>query len=253
MHITESPMNEPNYSKYNGMFNATWTYSKKSDITTQITLDYFSKRSSPIQINKNYAEGKTKFVAWFVSNCRTSSKRLEYVNNLKKHIPVHIYGNCGQMRCTRTHTDTNCMTMLKKQYKFYLSFENNICIDYVTEKMWTAIYNDVIPVVLGGANYSSQFPPQSYIDIKDFKSPKQLAEYLLMLDEDDAKYNGYFRWKGLYSLVKIDPLQCILCEYVNKYHNTTKIYDRLDLHWNRATDCFTPQQYYKTIDKKSWY
>jgi len=41
---------------------------------------------------KNYAEGKTRKVAWFVSNCGARNKRLEYARELSKHIDVDIYG-----------------------------------------------------------------------------------------------------------------------------------------------------------------
>ena len=40
----------------------------------------------------------------------------------------------------------------------------------------------VVPVVLGGANYSALgAPPHSYVDSADFASPKQLAHFLKLL------------------------------------------------------------------------
>ena len=29
--------------------------------------------------------------------------------------------------------------MIAKKYKFYLSFENSNCVDYITEKFWDAL------------------------------------------------------------------------------------------------------------------
>ena len=52
-----------------------------------------------------------------------------------------------------------------------------------------------MPVVLGGANYSHYLPPKSYIDVRDFRSPKHLAEYLLYLANHTDEYLDYFRWK----------------------------------------------------------
>ena len=81
----------------------------------------------------NYAEGKTKIAAWFVSNCASQSKRMEMVRELQKYIDVDVYGDCGTMKCPRKREE-DCRQMAAKTYKFYLSLENSLCLDYVTEK-----------------------------------------------------------------------------------------------------------------------
>ena len=53
----------------------------------------------------------------------------------------------------------------------------------------------VVPVVMGGANYSSLAPPGSYIDTRDFASPRGLAEELLRLAGQREQYMQYFWWK----------------------------------------------------------
>ena len=141
--------------------------------------------------------------------------------------------------------------MLNTTYKFYLSFENRLCDDYMTEKPWKAIHNNVVPVVLGAYNYSELMPPNSYIDIKDFASPKELAEYLIMLDNNDELYNRYLSWKGVYEIVKHPPVQCNLCEYLNVVKDVRKTYDRLDLFWNPQTKCYKPTQFYKNVNTSS--
>lgn len=60
--------------------------------------------------------------------------------------------------------------MLERDYKFYLAFENSVCVDYVTEKFWNALAFNVLPVVLGGADYQHMVPNTSYIDVRNFKS-----------------------------------------------------------------------------------
>ena len=54
--------------------------------------------------------------------------------------------------------------------QFYLSLENSLCGDYVTEKLWKVLGYNVIPVVLNGANMSNIAPPNSYIGFDDFSS-----------------------------------------------------------------------------------
>ena len=80
---------------------------------------------------RDYAAGKTKMVAWFVSNCNAVNNRLEYALELSKFIDVDIYGDCGWLKC-----DVDCNQMLSEDYKFYLSFENSNCKDYITEKFY---------------------------------------------------------------------------------------------------------------------
>lgn len=77
--------------------------------------------------------GKSKPVTWFVSNCQAKSGRLEYVEELSKHIGVDIYGKCGEYSCRKTW---DCFRdVVEPNYFFYLSFENSFCDDYVTEKL----------------------------------------------------------------------------------------------------------------------
>ena len=50
--------------------------------------------------------------------------------------------------------------MAESGYKFYLSFENSFCTGYVTEKFYKALELDIIPVVMGGADYKARAPPK---------------------------------------------------------------------------------------------
>lgn len=43
----------------------------------------------------------------------------------------------------------NCSAALDRDYKFYLSFENALCDQYVTEKFWRRMAEPVVPVVMG--------------------------------------------------------------------------------------------------------
>ena len=63
--------------------------------------------------------------------------------------------------------------MLERDYKFYLSFENSICRDYVTEKFYNPLRYSMVPVIFGGADYQAlSIPKNSYIDVRDFPSGK---------------------------------------------------------------------------------
>lgn len=89
--------------------------------------------------------------------------------------------------------------MLDRDYKFYLSFENSNCKDYITEKLFeNALQRNVLPIVMGAPpeDYAKYAPQRSYIHVDEFESPIKLAEYLHELDKNDEIYNSYFQWKG---------------------------------------------------------
>ena len=44
-------------------------------------------------ISRNYAAGKSKLAVWFVSHCKTDSRREFYVHVLKQHSKINIFGN----------------------------------------------------------------------------------------------------------------------------------------------------------------
>lgn len=45
------------------------------------------------------------------------------------------------------------------------------------------------------SEYAATAPHNSYVHVEEFTSPEDLASYLQRLDEDDALYNSYFKWK----------------------------------------------------------
>ena len=254
MKIHESPINEDHrdYARYNNVFNATWTYSSKSDINSHVYL----KRFVPIQESGNltqinYGASKTRMAVWFVSKCDSKSKREAYFSKLYKYINIDIYGRCGTFDCKRMAKDCDNLLMTKG-YRFYLAFENSICDEYVTEKLWRPLEHNTIPIVLGGANYSDILPPHSYIDVADFPSPKDLADYLILLSVNEALYNAYFEWQKYLKITTYGPQVCELCEYLNRYVGVGRIYTRLDLFWNAKTDCRTPEEHYRNVSKDTW-
>ena len=166
---------------------------------------------------------------------------------------VDVYGDCGEMEeeCSKDPvtfvSPDECYRMIESKYKFYLSFENALCTDYVTEKFFDILNYKIVPVVYGGANYSQIAPPNSYIDARQFE-PKQLADYLMKLDADDALYNEYFAWKDHYDVgtgVKNQVLNgfCDLCRQLHQDNNRPQIFSQLMNHWLPENQCTVPKLY----------
>jgi alpha-1,3-fucosyltransferase len=127
-------------------------------------------------------------------------------------------------------------------YKFYLSFENAICPDYVTEKFFKIMGHDIVPVVYGGADYTQHAPPHSYIDARKFQ-PKELAAYLKLLDANETLYNEYFWWKDYYRVEYSieDTTRHGFCDLCQKLHEQKdgelKSYKDLDSEWGEKNKC----------------
>ncbi|XP_067928054.1 glycoprotein 3-alpha-L-fucosyltransferase A-like isoform X2 [Watersipora subatra] len=236
----ESPYHTPGLTHLDGKVNWTATYRRDSTIVApyeRFTL--FNSSVEELPLAKNYAIGKTKMVAWFVSNCGARNNRLGYAKELGKHIQVDIYGACGSMNCPRA--SSHCFDLLSTTYKFYLAFENSNCRDYITEKFFVnGLKNDVIPIVMGAHpdDYKHAAPKNSYIHVDDFESPQKLAEYLRELDKDDDKYNEYFRWKGTGDNLNT-YFWCRVCAmaHAKDVIPPPKAYDKLDSWWRGQGVC----------------
>lgn len=173
---TESSMNYPTHFKFNWFFNITWTYKLNSDIFYPyfITRNERDKIIAPkvdakwMDLNDmkptsssiiDKLNNKTKAAAWFVTNCYASSPRLKYLRNLRAALKnygeeVDVYGSCDSNKVCIKAIMEDCFTLLESDYYFYLSFENSMTEDYVTEKVMNALDHYTVPVVFGGANYS---------------------------------------------------------------------------------------------------
>lgn len=137
---------------------------------------------------------KKKMISWVVSNCADDpSERMEVVQSLQKFVQVDIYGKCG-VPCD------NCKAALGRDYFFYLAFENSLATDYISEKTFVMMGNGLIPVVYGGADFKKHLPPKSYINAQDFKTTKDLAEFLVKLSQDTEEYLSYFWWQNHYTI-----------------------------------------------------
>jgi alpha-1,3-fucosyltransferase len=189
---------------------------------------------------------KTKSAAWFVSNLNSPSKRMELVKKIQEHgVEVDIFGNAGNLSLPKD--SANETKLLEENYKFYFSFENSLCVDYVTEKLFKIMNTVVIPVVYSGADLSRFAPPKSYIDANSFKSAKKLAKYLKFLAENPAEYIKYFWWKNHYKVRMIeqfnfDPSQmCKICEKFNDPYLKNKHQIYSDIHkWFHENITKTP-------------
>ncbi|XP_035696134.1 4-galactosyl-N-acetylglucosaminide 3-alpha-L-fucosyltransferase FUT6-like [Branchiostoma floridae] len=228
------------WKSYGGVFNRTMTYRNDSDIYMpwgHITQLYEEIARKPDTLGRHYPKQKDKIVIWYVSNCYKHLTRFAYANELMKYIQVDVFGGCGADYCGLGPGGRDCFTNHLRQYKFYLAFENFKCVEYITEKFWlNGLKRDAVPVVLGAPrrDYERFAPPNSFIHVDDFKSPRALASYLLYLSKHDDKYMQYFAWKTN-PPKNLPPYKGAWCEVCKKLVQVNpkerKVYNDIDKWW----------------------
>nr|KAG5707771.1 hypothetical protein BaRGS_015931 [Batillaria attramentaria] len=228
---------------WNSIFNWTWSYRRDADIWQPAG---FLQRVDKVKPSTSFkdivkAKNKHKVVAWFANTCNVPSKRDQYVRELQKHIQVDMFGQCGNLTCPKGFA---CLETLSSKYFFYLSFEDALCKDYVTDKFFDMFLEDIhlVPVVLGGADYESFFPQGTYIDASWFSSPKDLAEFLKFLMEDKKTYTEFLWRKShfVYTGSDTNSALCQLCQQLHSLKSSRRTYPDFQ-QWYRTDQCKAPR------------
>ncbi|XP_032877848.1 alpha-(1,3)-fucosyltransferase 10 [Amblyraja radiata] len=246
----ESPKN--NYKLFHEpsvtLFNYTSTFSRNSHLplTTQYLESIGELKSLkymlPLHVKNRLREHLAPLV-YVQSDCDPPSDRDSYVRELMKYIQVDSYGECLHNKDLPTNLkdpttmDDDAFYGILAQYKFILAFENAVCDDYVTEKLWRPFKLGAVPVYYGSPSIADWLPSnKSAILVRNFSHPKDLAEYIMQLDGNDQAYEVFLEWKrkGLISNEKlltamkerrwgvrdvsqdnyIDAFECVVCNGV---------------------------------------
>ncbi|KAL3986464.1 5'-AMP-activated protein kinase, regulatory gamma subunit [Sarotherodon galilaeus] len=218
----ESPSHSSKLSGIEKLFNLTLNYRQDANIGVP------SGTIVPAEGEENFVPpSKNKLVCWMVSNWNPQHVRVKYFNELQKHVKVHAYG-----RAFGKHISDNDFMPTITSCKFYLSFENSVHKDYITEKLFNPLSVGTVPVVLGPTrqNYEKIIQGDAFIHVDDFSSPKDLADYLLLLDKNEEMYLRYFEWRRHFKVKKVQfPVEhaCLTCDYLRK-HKEYKEFNDLD-------------------------
>ncbi len=216
----ESPSNSNQHPLLKDLFNLTSNYRWDSDIP----VPYGRITESTEEEKKYTIPKKDKLVCWVVSNFNPDFKRSQYYNELVKFINVSAYGR----HFNNAINDAEYSNVVSR-CKFYLSFENSIHRDYVTEKLFYALALGAVPVVLGPPreNYELFIPSKAFIHVDDFPSPKELANHLKVLDQNEDLYRQYITWREHFVSKSTSfglEHACRICDHIrrNKHYKVVK-------------------------------
>ncbi|XP_046858528.1 LOW QUALITY PROTEIN: alpha-(1,3)-fucosyltransferase 11-like [Xenia sp. Carnegie-2017] len=191
----ENPVYTPILSDGNFMsqFQLSRSYRLDSDFPTPL----FTKPNldPPVPFRK-----KTGGIIATLSNCE--AVRTAYIRHLMEHVHVDSYGGClhnkdgivGRWAPNFREAKQD----VEKLYKFVIVFFNQDCDYYVDEKILNALNAGAVPVVMSTDKINDFLPgnlKNAIINVREFKSPKQLAERLKFLMNNKTEYNKFLEWK----------------------------------------------------------
>jgi hypothetical protein len=226
-----------------GRFDLHMTYRLDSDVPALYPnwKQYGDFRRPPIPVD---GKSKRSPAVYIASN--PVAYRDAYVRQLMAHMPIDALGSClnnrsiagfvrrGNARCKGGFAS---ILDVLPGYKFYLAFENSLSRDYVTERLFHALAAGTVPVYCGAENIDDFLPgDNAVINVRDFAGPRELADYLLYLDQDDQAYQRYLEWKDrdycasferLLDIGTIDPLHRMAVKLAHRCPGTCTCGGRL--------------------------
>lgn len=106
-----------------------------------------------------------------------SEKHVDSPGKVHKNMDVNLEGEAAKIEFLSTR-------------KFNICFEPYSHPGYVTEKILHAFYAGTVPIYWGSETISSDFNPDSFVNVHDFSSFAEVIEYVKFLDNDADAYNA---------------------------------------------------------------
>jgi hypothetical protein len=189
-------------------FDLSMTYRWDSDIP----LAYLESEHRADLLTPPVDKTASAPAVYFASNPSAANRRDQFVSELMRHLPVDCYGRSLKNRLLVEDRGRSTKLETIARYRFTLAFENSGTVDYVTEKFFDPLIVGSVPVYMGAPNVSEFAPaPNSFIDVRDFAGPRDVADHLIALQRDAERYATYLSWKreGLSNPACLDKLSWV--------------------------------------------
>ena len=191
----ENPVYTPalRNANYMSQFHLLRSYRLDSDFPTP----FFKKPSldPPVAF-----ENKTGGIMAAFSHCERV--RTAYLGQLMKYIKVDSYGGClhnKQGLIKRYSGDFKKLKQnLERFYKFTIVFFNQDCDYFVDDQILHALNAGSVPIVMSTDKIYEFLPgnlKNAILNVRHFKSPKDLADRLKSLMNNKTEYNKFLEWK----------------------------------------------------------
>ena len=241
----ESPiMFSMDLSSWNNLFNWTVTHRRDSDVHHGYA-EYKPFKDKELRNKRmpNISDQSHFNIGWMVSNCKTPSKREEFVKLMKRNsnakLQFNILGACGKQKCSKSKFQ-ECLRKFMKSNDFYLAFENSLCKDYITEKVMNIYAHnlDIVPVVRGPSEQNNIYlPPNSFINTQELDGVVNVMNTIHSVGSENEHYTSKFHSRQ-FGEFDINNSKRVWCDLCNRLHSNRvnythhRIYHDIDRWWN---------------------
>jgi hypothetical protein len=166
-------------------YSVSFDYNTYNDRNLRLPLYVLYGFDSTLLNPKNPNEilaNKTKFCNFIVSNamCKTRNEFFKILNSKKQVDSGGRYlNNIGR-------EIPNKLEFIK-DYRFTIAFENTSSPGYTTEKIFEPMKVNSIPIYWGNKLINREFNTKSFINVHDFGTLNECADYIIELDSNKEK------------------------------------------------------------------
>ncbi|KAM9962284.1 hypothetical protein ACTFIR_005187 [Dictyostelium discoideum] len=206
--------------------NASFTLDDTSKLLLKKHKHWDKRNNSAIFISSNCVDG-------------LSLSRTNLVKELSKIIKIESLGNClnddnkvnikSKEELGSIYSRIEYNMEIYKKAKFVICFENENSTNYVTEKVYTALYAGAIPIWMGAKNIDQYVPTGSIINGNEFNNINEIGEHIKSIIDGKIDYKRYFKWKDdnnlsleskvidkLKRCINTVDMKCKICETIYK-------------------------------------
>lgn len=239
------------YSEFASLFDLTMGYRQTDDIL----YPYYKYGYSGLFADKQDRKVDRDNVCMLISSPLGKTGRFEYLMDLMQYLSIDSYGKWQRNKVLEHDQGRASKLDLYRKYKFVIAFENVIEDDYVTEKFFDPLLAGSVPIYLGATNIQ-EFQPggNCFLDVRNFSSPKELADFIKKCCADDEQYESFHHWRQdalLPGFVQKTEMQKVnpfvrVCLKVDEYNTRKEKLGKLYI-------CsFADSRFQKSLDRLVW-
>ncbi|XP_065909754.1 alpha-(1,3)-fucosyltransferase B-like [Dysidea avara] len=186
--------------------------------TSNIPIPFICERDRALQLynmgQPQIPTGRREIIG-LISNCKVEWRN-NYITELMEHIAIDQLGECyrkkpSRFSRTRRHgnwEDKKLEFLRKSHYKYILAFENIVESEYVTEKVFHGLLTGIIPIYYGDRSVFDYIPGNHTIIYAPDYTPRQLAEYINQIENDEVLYSNFFKDWNLEKMLALHKQYC---------------------------------------------